>query len=102
MSDPADSLSGRADNVWPGRQCLTWHTTSLTQFSIDEVIRPSATHEITRRASIHNEPFKLHASCHQRLLQYWKMIDPIYGGRIFPGVQLLWLWLHQGMSSERT
>ena len=29
LSHPADSLSGRADNVWPGRQRLTWHTTSL-------------------------------------------------------------------------
>ena len=29
LSDPADSLSGRADNVWPGRQCLTRHTASL-------------------------------------------------------------------------
>ena len=28
LSHPADSLSGRADNVWPGRQCLTWHTAS--------------------------------------------------------------------------
>ena len=29
LSHLADSLSGRADNVWPGRQCLTWHTASL-------------------------------------------------------------------------
>ena len=29
LSDPADSLSGQADNVWPGRQCLAWHTVSL-------------------------------------------------------------------------
>ena len=29
LSDPADSLSGRADNVWPGRHCLTQHTASL-------------------------------------------------------------------------
>ena len=29
LSHPADSLSGRADNVWPGRQCLAWHTASL-------------------------------------------------------------------------
>ena len=41
LSHPADSLSGQADNVWlgrqcltrhqyMGRQCLTRHTTSLT------------------------------------------------------------------------
>ena len=29
LSHLADSLSGRADNVWPGRQCLAWHTASL-------------------------------------------------------------------------
>ena len=29
MSDSADSLSGRVDNVWPGRQCLTQHTAFL-------------------------------------------------------------------------
>ena len=29
LSHPADSVSGRADNVWLGRQCLTWHTASL-------------------------------------------------------------------------
>ena len=29
LSHPADSLSGRADNVWQGRQCLTWHTASV-------------------------------------------------------------------------
>ena len=29
LSHLADSLSGWADNVWLGRQCLTWHTASL-------------------------------------------------------------------------
>ena len=29
LSHPADSLSGQADNVWPGRQCLTLDTASL-------------------------------------------------------------------------
>ena len=29
LSHPADSLSGRADNVWPGTHCLTRQTASL-------------------------------------------------------------------------
>ena len=39
MCHPANSLSGRADNVWPSSQCLTRHTASLAR---QAPVRPSA------------------------------------------------------------
>ena len=67
MSDPAESLCGRADNVWPGRQCLTRHTASLagqTHPAVRPSIRPNGVSEKMFPRRIHSNAAGL--GCHRR------------------------------------